>query len=65
MTTTQARQTVKAINRWVRKTKPFEGGRQYGVDYPTWVVTYPQTAQVFRAAAEVLTGRKGNFMPRF
>lgn len=49
----------------MRKTRPFEGGRQYGVDYPTWIVTYPQTAQVFRQAAEVLVGKQGNFMPRF
>lgn len=65
MNTTEARATIKAINRWVRRTRPFEGGRQFGVDWPTWSACYPQTAQVFLRSARAITGRDGLFMPRF
>jgi hypothetical protein len=59
----QARAIVKAINRRVRRHRYFEGGRLFGVDYPTWAVTHPQMAREFNKAAAVLTGRKGHFMP--
>ena len=59
------RATLKAINRWVRKYPPFQGGRTFGVDYPTWNVCYPQTAAIFQRCAEIHTGRSGFFMPRF
>lgn len=65
MTTNEARALVKAINRRVRRHDYFAGGRQYGVDYATWRVCYPKMAAAFQAAAEVLAGRTGRFMPRF
>jgi len=59
------RAIIKSINRWTRKTKPFAGGRTFGVDFATWYVCYPQIAQTYLASAEVITGRKGRFMPHF
>jgi len=61
-----ARATIKAINRWVRNYRPFEGGKAFGVDYVTWRISYPQIAKTYQEAAEVVTGRtNGRFMPRF
>lgn len=54
---------MKAINRHVRKARIFEGGKAYGVDWPTWNVCYPHLARAFCNAAEVVMGRKGLFMP--
>ena len=65
MTPSEARATVKAINRHIRKDRPFQGGMQYGVDWPTWATCYPQTATLFNRAAQVLMGRDGRFMPIF
>ena len=59
----QARATLKAINRHVRKERIFEGGRTFGVDWPTWCMCYPQLAMTFQRLAEFVTGRKGCFMP--
>lgn len=60
-----ARTTIKAINRWTRTYRPFEGGRTFGVDYITWRISYPQIAKTYQLAAEMITGRTGRFMPRF
>ena len=61
----EARAIAKAINRHHRRRHTFEGGRQYGIDFPTWSVCYPQTCAVFMRCAQTLTGRKGFFMPKF
>lgn len=61
----EASALIKAINRWVRRTRPFEGGKQFGVDFRTWNVTYPQIASAYKAAATVIAGRPGYFMPKF
>lgn len=60
-----ARAIVKTINRRCRRHRYFEGGRQFGVDYTTWVMCHPQMAFEYSRAAEALTGRKGRFIPRF
>jgi hypothetical protein len=60
-----AKSVIKCINRRVKKTRPFAGGRRFGVDYTTWNVCYPQTAQLYSKAAEIFYGRTGRFMPRF
>jgi len=65
MTTTDHKATLKAINRWARRTRPFEGGMQYGVDWPTWCASYPHIASAFLRSARAITGRDGLFMPRF
>lgn len=61
----EATAVCKAINRHCRKAQVFQGGRQFGVDYTTWAVTYPQMAHAFQKAAKIITGRDGRFMPRF
>jgi len=60
-----ARATIKAINRRIRRHGFFDGGKAFGVDYTTWSLIYPQMASTFNAACEELTGRKGRFLPRF
>ncbi len=65
MNKSSARQTIKAINRWVRKNNPFEGGKQYGVDFATWNVCYPQLSKMYVKCAEIMVERTGRFMPRF
>jgi hypothetical protein len=62
--TTEARVIIKSINRWVRRTKPFWGGREFGVDWITWRVTYPHISAAYQRAAEILLDRDGRFMPR-
>jgi hypothetical protein len=61
----QARAIIKAINRHVRRNRLFAGGRTFGVDYSTWRVSFPQLSATYQAAAEILMGRSGRFMPRF
>lgn len=65
MNATDARATIKAINRRLRTDRPFEGGMEYGVDYVTWCMCYPQMAATFSAAAETLVGKPGRYLPRF
>lgn len=54
---------IKAINRHMKKERPFAGGTQFGVDYNTWCATFPQTSSVYSKHAEILVGRKGRFFP--
>ena len=63
MSSDEARTLVKAINRRIRRDQIFEGGKAFGVDYTTWAICYPSTASAFNAAAEILTGRSGRFLP--
>lgn len=60
---TTSRAILKAINRHIRKARFFDGGRQYGVDWPTWSICHPQLARTFRHHAELIAGRTGLFMP--
>ncbi len=65
MNQSEARAICKAINRHVNKVEVFMGGRQFGVDFNTWAVCYPQMCREFRNAAAVVVGRPGRFLPRF
>lgn len=65
MTQQTAKTIIRSINRWARRTQPFHGGRQYGVDYATWTVCYPHLAHQFQRAVECVTGRSGRFLPKF
>jgi hypothetical protein len=63
-----ARALIKSINRHLKKTRAFVGGRQYGIDWPTWCVTFPQLAHAVNEAGHVLmqtNDSKRHFMPRF
>jgi hypothetical protein len=61
MTRTEARVIAKAVDRHHRRRRTFDGG--YGVDYVTWALCYPRTADILNRAGFVLTGRRGNFVP--
>ena len=54
MNTQEATTLLKAINRRLRRTRAFQGGTQYGIDYNTWCITFPRMARSFTAAARVL-----------
>ena len=65
MTKREATAIVKSINRWVRKTRSMRSVHpSWGVDFRTWSILYPQTAYQYQAAARVLAGRDGNFLPK-
>jgi hypothetical protein len=61
----QATKIIKSINRRARNGKIMAGPHAYGVDFITWSITYPHLAKVYCQAGEVITERKGRFMPRF
>ena len=54
---------LKAINRYCRRRRIFEGGLQWGYDYATWSVCYPQMAREFNRAAAAIMGRPGRYLP--
>jgi hypothetical protein len=56
---------AKSINRYVKKSRAFEGGRAFGVDWPTWYACYPQLAGTFNRAGEIIMGRPGRYMPPY
>lgn len=60
--------TMKAIERHLRRTKPFEGGDCYGVDRNTWFMLHPHKAVIYKVCANILAHRVGhdtfNEMPR-
>ena len=60
-----AKTLIKAINRRIRRKKLFEGGLQYGLDYPTWSLCYPQMSKVLNQAAKVITGKDGRYLPKY
>lgn len=60
-----AKTLIKAINRHIRRKKLFEGGLQYGLDYPTWSLCFPQMSKVLNQAAKIITGKDGHYLPRY
>lgn len=52
---------IKSINRHIRNH--WFGGMR-GWDYATWTVVYPQMAHQYSAAAQVITGRPGRYLPK-
>lgn len=61
MNANEAKATMKSINRQIRKH--WYGG-MIGWDFTTFTVIYPRISGVFNQAAEVLTGRKGRYLPK-
>jgi hypothetical protein len=57
------RSQLKSVNRWCKRNRVFQGGRCYGVDWPTWYCSHPQIAAFFRATATELLGKEGFYMP--
>jgi len=57
ITKENSRTFLKAINRYVRRKRVFDGGRTFGVDYATWQVCYPQIAKAYNQAASLFLGR--------
>jgi hypothetical protein len=61
----EAKTLIKSINRHIRRKKLFEGGLQYGLDYPTWSFCYPQMSKILNEAAKIITGRDGFYLPKY
>jgi len=53
--------TIKAISRHLRRNRAFEGGRQFGVDKITYLIIFPQIADVFNRCCNSIYGTKGKF----
>ncbi len=49
---------VKSINRYLRKNLVFVGGKSFGIDYNTWVISHPKKAAVVNSCASEILGRK-------
>ena len=47
----QAIAIVKAINRYLRKVRMFNGGGGFGLDYATWTALYPRMSHIYNVAA--------------
>jgi hypothetical protein len=65
MTKEQATIVCKSINRHLRRTHAFVGGRQYGIDFNTWVATFPHLSRMFYQAAKVIVPGCHRPMPLF
>jgi len=63
MNAIEAKSTIKAINRHLRRHRVLEGGLKFGLDHITWSICHPHMARMVDKAGQVITGRAGRFLP--